>query len=327
MKEEQCNKKIRLDFSFCFILFLVIIALAFFGRVAFLKENGQDGVFRAGAGTDPEINILQANLRPRTYPLRDWSVQEPQIEVDSYLVFSNKEDKLLAGKSIGRSLPVASLTKLMTAFLVRDSGVAGEERIKIPKINWLEMNTRLPVGGDYSASKLLQAMLSASNNESAYAFAGYVGTGTSSRARVESFVARMNKKVRELGLSETHFSNPAGFDEKNHYSSARDLLVLVRKILEFYPSLFGNSLKLEVELGLGEDLIRLPNSNCLVGQLDNLTGQKTGNTREAGGTMVLIEDNGSGEIIYVVLGSESRAEDMKELVDWTHRAYKFGDEL
>jgi D-alanyl-D-alanine carboxypeptidase (penicillin-binding protein 5/6) len=147
-----------------------------------------------------------------------------------------------------------------------------------------------------------------SSNDAAYALAEQIG--------VKDFVNKMNEKAKEIGLENTHFSNPTGLDPENlkwslensdyfNYSTAKDLVLLGKYILENYPLIF--------EFSNQKNKIQLLENQRLV-------GMKTGYTDEAGGCIFLIFSNDNGDyFLNVILGAKSKEErflQMQKLIDW-----------
>ena len=247
--------------------------------------------------------------------------KKPPLEIEAKAVFSLRlnpkkkmKEKIVYSKNENEILPIASLTKLMTALIVIENqkDYPLEKEIKISKEASLQEDVpeygNLKAGEKRKIKELLNLMLFFSSNDAAYALAEQIG--------IDNFVNKMNEKVKEIGLENTHFSNPTGLDPENlkwslenkdyfNYSSAKDLVFLGKYILQNYPLIFEfSNLKNEIQL--------LENQN--------LIGMKTGYTDEAGGCIFLIFSNNRDDyFLNVILGAKSKEErflQMQKLIDW-----------
>lgn len=303
----------------------LILLLAAVGQVVFSQMLEKDAAMdnsKYKMKTKGRI-ALGANLSPDIYPIRDWSVPPVDIEAKSFLVYDVRRNTILAEKKINQPLPMASITKLMTAFTAFKSGIDLSTKVRVPEdIRSLPLSPVLKVQSRLSMENILKAMLSASVNEAAYILASSQAEGGTFTERVDNFVKKMNENAAQLGLKHTHFANPAGFDQNNHYTTCSNLLTLIKEIIDRYPQIFAYTIQDKVVVpGVGAN-IRLSNTNTLLSDF-NVWGQKTGYTKKAQGGMVLIEANQFGKIIYILLGTKHRAEGMTKLIKWTHRAYRF----
>ena len=234
---------------------------------------------------------------------------------------SNGREKLFFKKNAVEILPIASLTKLMSAVVVSENTELFNPNKKIEVSISSSLQEDVPVSGNlragesYSVSQLLELMLYYSSNDAAWALSEIAGT--------DKFVDLMNKKGAEIGLKNTFFINPHGLDSEDgqsNYSSVEDILVLVKYILKNHLEIFpltvasGNYLT-------GNGLFNLDLWN---GQI--LVGGKTGYTEKAGGCMVVIFKNeNQRQFINIVLGaksSESRVVEMQKLINFANNADK-----
>lgn len=237
----------------------------------------------------------------------------------SLRVGATGREKKVYQKNIDDQLPIASLTKLMTAIIVLES----PEFYNMDKqvaIDWISASQDdVPVFGNlnpgeiYSVRQLLNLMLYYSSNDAAYALSEIMGK--------DRFVAAMNQKTIDLKLEKTIFYNPHGLDldnGKTNLSSAEDLLVLIKYISENHPEIFSFSIKpgpYVTENGIF-------NPNLWSGQ--TLIGGKTGYTEKAGGCMVLIfENENHRRYINILLGavsSETRVVEMQKLINYVNNS-------
>ena len=199
----------------------------------------------------------------------------------------------------------------MTAVIVLENYNL-DEIIEIP----LSAIRREGVRGDLKPDELitvrslLSIMLIDSSNDAAFALA---------KKRAD-FISLMNKKAKELGLANTHFSNSDGLDEPGNYSSALDIKKIFSYLVNTYPEAF-EILKIKnmvVYSADGKIEHRLKNTNELLGNVDEVEVGKTGYTDEAGGSLILLTKN---NIITVVLGSPDRFSESEKLIQWLKSAY------
>ena len=174
-------------------------------------------------------------------------------------------------------------------------------------------------GEKIKAGNLFKIMLIESSNVSAYAFEEHLEKNHDLR-----LAEKMNDKARELGMSDTYFTEPAGLDDKNSFSTSRDLIELVKYSLR-YDQLFKilKTQKTEVASIDGSLKHRIFNTNDLLGKLFNVIGGKTGFTELAGGSIILVTEapNLESRLITVVLGSSDRFGDAEKLIEWAKTAY------
>ncbi len=246
-----------------------------------------------------------------TLPKRNWSVPFLELEAQAALAIKTDGSRVYYNKNIKMQRSVASLTKLMTAIIVLEN-YSLDEVIKIPLI----AVKRKGVVGDLKPDELiavrslLNIMMIDSSNDAAFALAG----------RRADFVLLMNKKAKELGLTNTHFSNPDGLDEPGNYSSAFDIEKTFSYLINKHPKALEilKTKNMVVYSADGKIEHRLKNTNELLGKVSEVVAGKTGYTDEAGGSLILLTEN---NIITVVLGSPDRFSESEKLIQWLKSAY------
>jgi serine-type D-Ala-D-Ala carboxypeptidase (penicillin-binding protein 5/6) len=211
-----------------------------------------------------------------------------------------------------RRLSPASLTKIMSAMVILESGrlqdlvTVSRTAASAPKIH-----LRLRPGHVYKLSDLLKAMLITSANDACLAAAEHVG-GSESR-----FVEMMNAKAASLRLTDTHFSNACGFDAPDHYSSAADLAALSEMALQ--DPVFRSLVKEEVELISPVNANRtylLRNTNRLLGRIPGVEGVKTGFTSRAGRCLIAKVSQNGKELLLVLLHANRRWNTAASLINY-----------
>lgn len=216
---------------------------------------------------------------------------------------------VLYDKHSRKPLPVASLTKLMTA-LVAEEHLAPDDTVRITTTDLQvpEGKAGFVAGEELLVQDLLAAMLVASANDAAMALA------RASSGSATDFVAAMNQKAASLGMTETAFRNPVGLDEAGHFSTARDLGLLTEEFLR-HPALVqmsGRKSQIITDTSgkYSHDLIT---TNKLL-EKDGVVGLKTGYTTEAKGNLILLVEK---PLVYsIVLGSDNREEESERVLSW-----------
>jgi D-alanyl-D-alanine carboxypeptidase (penicillin-binding protein 5/6) len=206
---------------------------------------------------------------------------------------------LLAGRNEHEQRAIASITKLMTAIVVLEQeSLSDVVRVSPSAAGVGESTVYLRAGEELTTGALLRAMLVRSANDAAEALALHVGKGSTQR-----FVALMNAKARELGLTDTNFENPHGLDAPGHVSSARDTTALVRYALgvSFIRDALSRS---TVSLPGGRVF---PTTDDLLVSWPALVGGKTGHTRGAGWSQAAAAKAGGVTVYGTVLGSDTRS--------------------
>lgn len=244
-------------------------------------------------------------------------------------VLDGKTGKELWSKNPNAQLPLASLTKIMMA-VTAVSFVSDKTVITIdPVFLNAEGDSGLYGNERWLLTDLLDLTLLESSNDGADAIAAVTGaTGPEELSESlgrERFISAMNKKAKELGLTQTYFLNPTGLDESTDvagaYGSARDMTTLFSYALHAHPKLFEATRREVLELtSLSSLKHNVKNTNIFVDDFPALIGSKTGFTDLAGGNLVLAFDAGLDHpIIISVLGSteKGRFEDTLKLVTAT----------
>lgn len=208
-------------------------------------------------------------------------------------------------------LPPASLTKLMTALLAIEQGDL-QQLTTISPAAARETGARLKLksGESYRLQDLLAATLMASANDACHALADALS------GNEREFVKRMNQRAAELGMHDTHFKNACGHDDKDHYSSAHDLALLARKIID-QPVLLKLTSRIEQDIRSidGKRDIRFENKNALIGRYRGAFGLKTGYTARAGKCLIAYAKRGHTKVLLVLLHGNDRWWDAVDILD------------
>lgn len=254
--------------------------------------------------------------------------EDLELEAKAAIVLDRETGKILYGKNINERLPIASLTKLMTALIVVENTDLDEKVIISKKAVETEGNrVDLWPQEAISVKNLLCGLLVSSSNDAAVALAEHLDLPRPDHIRSGGdFVDLMNERARTLGLKNTHFANSAGFDEPENSSTAYDLVRFTSFLLD-RPLIFEilRIPRARVYSTDGRINHLLLNTNKLLGVLPNIIGGKTGFTEEAGQTLILVikEPTKNHHIISVVLGSDDKFADTEKMVKWVLEAYKW----
>jgi len=249
-------------------------------------------------------------------------LENVSILAESAYVWDIKEQRVLYQKNQDRQLPLASVTKLMTALvayeLVPDDTLA---TIDFDSVNQESAGT-LRVGEVFKVKDLADFALITSHNSAAYTLADAVGEKLGNKDPVAQFVAGMNIRAKELGLNSLEFLNPTGLDVSTHTPGAvgnvRDVTFLMEYIISNYPEILIPTVSRTTRLyNQNGDYHEARNTNRMIQDMPNLIGSKTGYTDLAGGNLIVAIDIGFDRpIIIVVLGStlDGRFSDVNTLI-------------
>ena len=259
----------------------------------------------------------------------------PEVAAKSYVLLDMTSNQTLAQRDADTSVDPASLTKLMTAYVVfaalRDKKLSLDQELPVSKRAWSERKG----GGSLmfidttmtpKVDELLRGMIVQSGNDASVVLAEAVG-GT-----VEEFVAMMNRQAQAMGLKNTAFKNVTGLTEPGHKSTARDLATTAARIIRDFPEYFPYYSIKEYKY----NNIAQPNRNLLLRRDPTVDGMKTGYTEAAGYCLLATAQrefpnlgpggNGAGKrrLLAVVLNTtsmEARANEAQKLLNWGYQAF------
>lgn len=226
----------------------------------------------------------------------------PFENAPSYLLADFQTGEVLAEKNMGQKLPIASLTKIMTAVVALDLASVNDVFTVSQKASQIEPTRMgLRTGQKLTLGELLNGLLLTSANDAAEV----VREGINQKYKADVFVKAMNEKAAFLGLQNTHFANPQGFDDPRNYSSASDLAILSHYALENYPQIASLSAKDYVFLPATNTHTQfdLYNWNGLLGVYPGTKGLKIGNTEAAGYTTIVLSNRGGHKLLAILLGA------------------------
>ncbi len=237
----------------------------------------------------------------------------PIIYATAVVVRDLATNTLLFGQEQDKKVPIASTTKIMTALVAVEHFKPNEVLVAPENILSISGSTMgLKPGEQLSFRSLLYGMLLNSGNDAAYTIAQNYSGG------LDAFVSAMNEKAVSLGLLNTHFTNPAGFDSLDHYSSADDLAKIASTAIE-NPQLSRVVSTKETSVASIDKLTihSLKNLNKLLDE-PGVLGIKTGTTPAAKENLVGLVERDGHKILTVVLGSNDRFGETDKLLNWTY---------
>ena len=265
-----------------------------------------------------------SDLRPLPAP--------PIIGATSYLVIDARTGHQIASLEPDKAVAPASLTKLMTAYVVfktlQEGQIQLSDEVTVSEKAWRAEGSRMfiEVGKRVSVEDLLLGMIVQSGNDASIALAEYIA-GTES-----VFAEMMNQYAKALGMLSSNFVNATGLPGDDHYSTARDLATLARAIINEFPEYYQwYSVK---EFTFND--IKQPNRNNLLWRDDSVDGMKTGHTDAAGYCLVSSAQRDGMRVVSVVLGTSSakaRIDGSQSLLNYAFRffetrlLFKAGEEI
>lgn len=307
-------------------LAVVLLSLPFWWVINILEKNLEDFFYsREMEKNPPSIFIAQIaqNYIVATKVTVESKVAE-DFEITAESVISVEIDqegneRVLFSKKETQKMPMASITKLMTA-LVASEFYYPSLKVPISKtaVGQEEEYGRLKVGEILQVQDLLHVMLIESSNDAAFALGEIIG--------IDGFIDLMNLKARDMGLRDSEFFNLTGLDPEDpnqpvNYSTARDLVKLAKYLLTEKPEILEILSKKEYELYLANGVFHhtLQNTNEFLGEIPEIVGGKTGFTERAGGCLLLIMKGSRPEnyLVNIILNSPRKFEEMRKLIEFT----------
>ncbi|MCH9764176.1 MAG: D-alanyl-D-alanine carboxypeptidase [Gammaproteobacteria bacterium] len=257
---------------------------------------------------------------------------QPKLNAKAYLLVDANSGKILAEQNSEKRLPPASLTKMMTLYVVskalHNEQIHLTDTIHISKGAWKTGGSRMFVkaGQDVAIQDLLKGIIVDSGNDACVALSEHLGGSE------QGFADLMNQEAKHLGMTQSHFTDSTGLPRKDLYTSAKDLAILARALVTEFPEYYH----WYKQKWFTFNEIRQPNRNRLLWRDAAVDGIKTGYTAEAGYCLASSAKKNNMRLIAIVLGSPtdaSRADDSERLLNYgfrffeTHRLYEAGKPL
>ncbi len=245
----------------------------------------------------------------------------PAINAAAYLVVEATSGQVLAEHNTRQKRDPASLTKLMTAYLVFDAlhqkQISLGQRLVVPERAWKAEGSRMFIapGAPVTAEDMIRGLIIQSGNDAAIALAIAVAGNES------EFVTRMNRQAKKLGMDDTQFLNPTGLTQQGHHSTAHDMAILSLALMRDFPQY----MKFYSEKSFTFNKITQQNRNRLLFLDPTVDGLKTGHTDAAGWCLITSVNRSPRRLLTVVLGAPSEAlriNESRKLIDWAFTAFE-----
>ncbi len=267
------------------------------------------------------IAILFSTYSSLSYSEESFIPKPPSLNSSNYILVDAVSGRVLAEKEADVRIEPASITKIMTGYVAADQISKGfvslDDEVLISENCWRKGGSKMFIreGTRVLLSDLMKGMVIQSGNDASCAIAEHVAISE------EGFVELMQLYVKELGMENTQFINVTGWPDPEHFSSARDLALLTKKLIDRFPDHYA----LYNEKYFTYNEIRQRNRNSLLWQDDSVDGVKTGHTESAGYCLVSSGVRNDTRLIAVTLKSsteKSRLTDNRRLLDYGFRYYR-----
>lgn len=271
-------------------------------------------------------------IKASTAPVPHVVPHPPKVAAKSYILMDYDSGAILASKAPDKKVEPASLTKMMTAYIVynelKQGNIHLDDQVTISKKAWQMPGSKMfiEVGKKVKVSDLIKGMDIQSGNDATVALAEHIAGSE------ETFTELMNRYAQKLGMKNSHFDNATGLPSPEHYSTARDLALLARAIIHDFPEQY----KIYAEKKFTFNGITQYNRNKLLWQDPSVDGLKTGHTLSAGYCLVASAKRGNMRLISVVLGTDStskRVQESQKLLNYgfrffeTHKLFTAGQRI
>jgi len=268
--------------------------------------------------SEPAINLRQIFgfkeflPPPAPYPVNQKVSEQPEFSANSIMAIDVDSMAILYEKNADQKHFSASTTKIMTAMVALENYSLDQVLTVTAESLKVDGNLiKLVPGEQMTVESLLYGLLVGSGNDAALVLAENFQGGT------PGFIAAMNKKAQDWKLENTYFTNPVGFDEEGHFSTAKDLarlaIIAVKSpVLAQIVSTPG----IVITDVSGQKTHFLKNTNELLGKLVGVHGVKTGWTENAGECLITLAERNGEKIVTVILGSKDRFGETQRLIEW-----------
>ena len=253
----------------------------------------------------------------------------PKVATKSFILMDADSGEILAAENADETMHPASLTKMMTAYIgemeLSSGNIDREDKVLISEKAWrmggstmfVEVGERVPV------QELLKGIIIVSGNDASVALSEHIAGSE------DAFAQLMNNTAKKLGMINTHFVNASGWPANDHYSTARDLAILSKHIVQDYPQYYDLYAQKYYQYGVnkqtGKPLRRQANRNRLLWTNPYVDGLKTGHIAASGFGLAATAERDGRRLITVVMGAKSekqRAEETQKLLTYGFRFFE-----
>ncbi|MFY1665239.1 serine hydrolase [Pseudomonas sp. Pseu.R1] len=258
---------------------------------------------------------------PAVFAAEQMTPSAPQLAAKAYVLMDANSGNVLVENNGDQRLPPASLTKLMSAYIatleIRRGQIGENDPVTISENAWRTGGSRMfvKVGSQVTVSDLLHGIIIQSGNDATVALSEHIAGSE------DAFADMMNKTAGDLGMVNSHFMNPTGLPNPDHFSTAHDMAILARAIIHEDPAHYAIYSQKEFFW----NGIKQPNRNLLLWRDKTVDGLKTGHTEEAGYCMVSSAVRDGMRLIAVVFGTNSeqaRAAETQKLLTYGFRFFE-----
>jgi D-alanyl-D-alanine carboxypeptidase (penicillin-binding protein 5/6) len=265
-----------------------------------------------------------ANAVPPLAAQQSLAPNPPALAAKAWLLMDFDSGELLASANVDEPLPPASLTKMMTSYLVEQALSSGKlkptDLVSVSQNAWCrgtssESCMYLPLNSQATVIDILRGIIVQSGNDASKAIAEHMAGSE------EGFAKLMNAEAKKLGMTQTNFVNPTGLPDPAHKSSARDLAILARAIIRNSADYYA----IYAEREFKYNGIKQGNRNALLYTDPSVDGLKTGHTQEAGYCLVTSSVRNGMRLITVVLNANSakaRADETRSMLGWGFNSFE-----
>lgn len=292
----------------------IVIALLLASVIFFANSSFEFPTLESQKQKVKGINPLEIN----PFPVPTEKFQEPgALTARSASVIDAKTGLSLFEKNPNLKHLPASTTKLMTALIALEN-CSAQTVVTVGFVEEEGTEMGLEVGDQVIVENLLYGLLINSGNDAAYALAAFCSDSA------EHFVSEMNRKARNLGMINTHFIDPAGFDDNFQYSTAQDLAKLANVAISnpLISRIVATKSTVVTDI-TGTKTFYLENVNELLEIIDGIEGIKTGQTEGSLENLITKTTRSSNSIVVVILGSKDRFTESEKLIEWAFENYNW----
>jgi D-alanyl-D-alanine carboxypeptidase (penicillin-binding protein 5/6) len=293
---------------------ILLPMLASFGAAAYLA---------AGLAIQPTA-LAAAKPKPKTPVAAQPPLAKPVSGIETQakhaLILEVETGAVLLDKGADERIPPASMSKIMTAYVVfgmlKEGRAALTDQLPVSERAWRLQGSKMfvPIGGSISIDDLLKGVIIQSGNDACIVLAeGLAGSE-------EAFVELMNQKAKEIGLTDSHFADVSGLPNPDHWMTARDLATLAVRTIKDFPEYYHYYSEIDYEF----NNIKQGNRNPLLYKNVGADGLKTGHTDEAGFSLTASVKRDNRRVILVLNGLPSmkaRAQESERLIEWAFREF------
>ena len=268
------------------------------------------------------IFILQSHAVSTIPDLLKAQASPPKPQAVSWMLVEQNTGWILAENNADKRIAPASLSKIMTSYVVFEALRAGtislDDQVRVSEKAWKTGGSRMFLNVDTTVTieQLIKGLIIQSGNDAAVALAEFIA------GDVETFSEMMNQSAAKIGMNDSYFTNPNGLPDAKHYSTARDLMVLTTRMIADFPDYYAWYKGKEYTY----NEITQPNRNRLLFLDQNVDGVKTGHTKEAGYCLIASSVENDMRLTAIITGADSdraRVRFVESLLRYGYNYYEY----